>query len=49
MRCPDLSDHDGVFLTDAGTQETSIILYAYLAAGQKIGHRCDHLCAALRT
>jgi hypothetical protein len=33
-------------LADAGAQETSVILYAYLAAGQKIRDRCDHLCAA---
>src|SRR5262245_49524637 len=36
-------------LAHAGAQETSVILYAHLAAGQKIGDRCDHLCAASRT
>jgi len=33
-------------LADAGTQETSVILYPYLAAGQKIRNRCDHFSAA---
>jgi hypothetical protein len=31
-----------------GAQETSVILYAYLAAGQKIRDGRDHLCAAAR-
>src|SRR5207237_5231179 len=33
-------------LADAGTQETSVILNADLAAGQKICNRCDHFPAA---
>src|SRR5215471_3193685 len=33
-------------LADAGAQETSVILNADLAAGQKIRNRCDHFSAA---
>jgi len=33
-------------LANAGAQQTSVILYAYLAAGQKIRDGCHHLCAA---
>src|SRR5262249_4487584 len=36
------------YLANAGAQETSLILYAYLPAGQKIGDGCHHLCAAAR-
>jgi hypothetical protein len=36
----------GLALANAGAQKTSVILYAYLAAGQKIRDGCDHLCAA---
>jgi hypothetical protein len=35
-------------LANARAQETSVILYAYFAAGQKIRHGCHHLCAAAR-
>ena len=35
-------------LANAGAQETSVILYAYLAAGQKIRHCRNHFCAAAR-
>jgi hypothetical protein len=34
---------------NAGAQEPSVILYAYLATGQKVRDRCHHLCAAART
>jgi hypothetical protein len=30
------------------TQETSVILYAYLATGQKVRNGCDHFSAAFR-
>src|SRR4029077_5933013 len=35
-------------LANAGAQETSVIFYAYLAAGQKIRHCCNRFCAAAR-
>ena len=35
-------------LANAGTQEASVILYAYLATGQKVRDGCHHLCAATR-
>jgi hypothetical protein len=35
-------------LANAGAQETSVILYAHLAAGQKIRHCCNRFCAAAR-
>jgi hypothetical protein len=35
-------------LANAGAQETSVILYAYLAAGQEVRDGCHHLCAATR-
>ena len=35
-------------LANAGAQETSVILYAYLAAGQEVRDGCHHLCAARR-
>jgi len=36
-------------LTNASAQETAVILYAYLAAGQKIRDGCHHFGAATRT
>ena len=36
------------FLANAGAQEASVILYAYLATGQKVRDGCHHLCAATR-
>jgi hypothetical protein len=35
-------------LANAGAQETSVILHAYLAAGQKIRHCCNRFGAAAR-
>jgi hypothetical protein len=35
-------------LANSGAQEASVILYAYLATGQKVRNGCHHLCAATR-
>src|SRR5207245_10897292 len=35
-------------VANAGAQEASVILYAYLTAIQKIGDGCHHLCTAAR-
>ena len=35
-------------LANAGSQETAVILYAYLAARKKVRDGCHHLCAATR-
>jgi hypothetical protein len=36
-------------LANAGAQETAVILYAYLTAGQKVRDGCHHFGAAART
>jgi hypothetical protein len=35
-------------LANASAQETSVILYAYLATIQKVRDGCHHFCAAMR-
>jgi len=35
-------------LTNAGAQETPVVMQTHLAAGEKIRHRCDRLSVAVR-
>jgi hypothetical protein len=48
MGRPNPSARNRACLAHARAKETSVILYAYPAAVQKIGDRCNHLSATLR-